>query len=29
MRIDDFKDKIGGGVRPSLFRVGGRIGSER
>tara|TARA_R100000234_G_scaffold115079_1_gene90733 strand:- start:3004 stop:3561 length:558 start_codon:yes stop_codon:yes gene_type:complete len=28
MRIDDFKDKIGGGVRPSLFRVGGRIGAS-
>ena len=28
MRIEDFKDKIGGGARPALFRVGGRIGAS-
>ena len=28
MNIEDFKNSIGGGVRPALFRVGGRIGSR-
>ena len=28
MNIEDFKNSIGGGVRPALFRVGGRIGGR-
>ena len=28
MNIEKFKNQIGGGVRPALFRVGGRIGAS-
>ena len=28
MNIENFKNAIGGGVRPALFRVGGRIGAS-